>query len=97
MLETSDRPGVSDLQAIVQMVDELNGNPWDGPALEAIFKSFSNGISTKSLYENSVTKPSLISEAPQLHFAPSLILRRRTRRTFVDYYQGIIDQIMESC
>ena len=96
MLETSDRPGVSDLQAIIQMVDELNGNPWDGPALEAIFKSFANGISTESIYENSITKPTQISNAPQLHFAPSLILRRRTRRTFVDYYQGIIDQIMEN-
>ena len=96
MLETSDRPGVSDLQAIVQMVDELNGNPWDGPALEAILKSFANGISTQSLYENSITKPAQISDAPQIHFAPSLILRRRTRRTFVDYYQGIIDQLMEN-
>lgn len=95
MLETEDRPGVQDQQAIQEMVDELNGEPWDGPALEAILKSLANGISTESRYDRAMLRPAQISDVPQLHFAPSLILRRRRRRTFVDFYGKIVDQLKE--
>jgi very-short-patch-repair endonuclease len=95
MLETSDRPEVTDLQAIMQMVDELSDEPWDGKTIEAILKSFANGISTESQYQNNIERPSKILDSPQLNFAPTLILRKRTRRTFVDYYQQICGQLAE--
>ena len=93
MLEAEDRPGVRDQQAVQEMVDELNGEPWNSPALEAILKSLANGVSTKSRYDRSISSATQISDAPQLHFAPLLILRRRTRRTFVDFYEKILDQL----
>jgi len=95
MLETDDRPIVKDQQAIQEMVDELNGEPWDGPALEAILKSLANGISTESSFDRSILKPSYISDKPQMSFSPSLILRKRTRRSFVDFYRIIAEKIAE--
>lgn len=93
MLENEDRPSVRDQQAIQDMVDELDGAPWDDAALEAVLKSLANAVSTKSRYDRCITKPPQISEAPQLHFAPSLILRKRSRRTFVDFYSRIVKQL----
>lgn len=93
MLENEDRPSVRDQQAILEMVDDLDGSPWDGAALEAVLKSLANGVSTESQYDRSITKPTQISGAPQLYFAPSLILRKRTRRTFVDFYSRIVKQL----
>ncbi|MFC2141923.1 AAA domain-containing protein, partial [Acidobacteriota bacterium] len=93
MLETDDRPSVSDLQGIQSMVNELADDPWNGPSLDAILKSFANGISTQSKYENLIERPIHITESPTLHFAPAIILRKRTLRTYVDYYGSIIDQL----
>lgn len=93
MLENDDRPSVKDQQCIQVMVDELEGEPWDGPGIESVLKSLANGISTRSSYDRSILKPSNISDAPQLHFSPILILRKRTRRSFVDFYGKIIEQL----
>ena len=93
MLENEDRPSVQDQQAIQEMVDELDGAPWDGSALEAVLKSLANGVSTESRYDRDITKPAQISEALQLYFAPSLILRKRTQRTFVNFYSKIVKQL----
>ena len=46
MLENEDRPSVKDQQAIQEMVDELEGEPWNAPAMEAILNALANGIST---------------------------------------------------
>ena len=94
MLETEDRPGVGDQEAIQEMVDALDGEPWEAPALEAILKSLANGISTETRYDGNISRPSQLSEVPQLHFAPHLILRKRTRRTFVDFYEKILEQML---
>ncbi|MHA2251502.1 MAG: AAA domain-containing protein [Candidatus Kariarchaeaceae archaeon] len=95
MLEADDRPVVKDQQAIQEMVDGLNGEPWDSPALEAILKSLANCISTESSFDRSILKPSYISDKPQISFSPLLILRKRTRRSFVDFYRFIAEQIAE--
>ncbi|MFH1699802.1 MAG: AAA domain-containing protein [Candidatus Zixiibacteriota bacterium] len=93
MLENEDRPSVKDQQGIQEMVDELDGEPWQGSALEAVLKSLANGISTRSNYDRSMSKPSTISDAPQLYLSPTLILRKRTRRSFVDFYSKIVEQL----
>ncbi|MBT3192547.1 MAG: hypothetical protein HN341_08325, partial [Verrucomicrobia bacterium] len=95
MLETEDRPAVTDLQAIQAMVVDLDGEPWHGPSLEAALKSFANGISTQSVYDRSLERPARITEHPSLHLAPALLLRKRTRRSFVDFYKKIIEQLEE--
>ncbi len=93
MLENDDRPSVRDQQAIQEMVNELDGEPWDGSGLETVLKSLANGISTRSIYDRSLSKPSNISDAPQLHFSPTVILRKRTRRSFVEFYAMIVEQL----
>jgi len=96
MLESDDRPSVTDQQAIEEMAAELDGGPWNPSVLEAILKALANGISTESRYENDISRPAQISNVPQLHFAPLLILRKRTRRTFVDFYHRILEQLQEN-
>jgi very-short-patch-repair endonuclease len=95
MLETEDRPGVQDQEAIQEMVEKLEGEPWEDPALEDILKSLANGISTQSKYDRAISRPAQIGDIPQLHFAPLLILRKRSRRTFVDFYARIVEQLMD--
>lgn len=96
MLESEDRPIAKDEKSIQEMVDVLDGEPWDGPSLEAILKSLANGISTEGIFTRSTLKPAYISEKAQISFCPVLILRRRTRRSFVEFYGAIVDRISET-
>ncbi len=93
MLETADRPGVQEQRKIQEGIDELDGDPWEGSALENVLKSLANGISSESRYDRSMSRPAQISDIAQLHVAPSLILRKRSPRTFVEYFSKIVGLI----
>jgi len=44
-----------------------------------------------------MTRPTQISDVPQVYCAPVLILRKRTRRTFVDFHNRIVEQLEGGC
>jgi len=93
MLETSDRPNPSDLTEIEKDVVSLDGDPWERAHLEAVLKGFVNSLSFAGDYVSTLEKSGALSERPNIKLAPALILRKRTRRTFEDFYRQIIEQI----
>ena len=93
MLETSDRPEVADMRAVEDAVNELRGDPWSGPQMEATLRMLANVLSTNSRYDNTLDRQRLTSDFPVVSFSPALVMRRRTRRTFVSFYQQIIEQL----
>ena len=95
MLETSDRPNPTDLTGIEEDAIALDGDPWDAVGLERVLRGFANALPTTGDYAPSFEHAGGASEKPIVRLAPALILRKRTRRTFEDFYRQIIDQIKE--
>lgn len=95
MLETSDRPNPTDLTGIEEDAIALDGDPWDAVGLERALRGFANALPITGDYALSFEHAGGASEKPIVKLAPALILRKRTRRTFEDFYRQIIDQIKE--
>jgi len=93
MLDTADRPEVAGMTALDEAVSDLDGNPWEGPELEAALRMFANEISTQSRYDAGLDRVSGHAPTPVLSLSPAVILRRRTRRTFVSFYEQMIEQL----
>ena len=95
MLETTDRPNPSDLTSIENDAISLDGDPWDAVGLERVFRGFANSLPIAGDYAPSLEHAGGISEKPVVRLAPALILRKRTRRSFEDFYRQIIEQIKD--
>ena len=95
MLETTDRPTPPDLTDIENDAIRLDGEPWDAVGLERVLRGFANSLPITGDYAPSFEHAGGASEKPVVRLAPALILRKRTRRTFEDFYRQIIDQIKE--
>ena len=95
MLETSDRPNPTDLTNIENDVIAMDGDPWDGMGIECVLKGFANSLPIAGEYFPILDHGAGVSPKPIIRLAPALILRKRTRRTFEDFYRLIIDQIKE--
>ena len=52
-----------------------------------------NSASADGEYKDSLTPPEGANTAPVVHFAPALILRRRTERSFIRAFDDIIAQL----
>ncbi|MBU0661697.1 AAA family ATPase [Patescibacteria group bacterium] len=95
MLETTDRPNPTELRDIENDAISLDGDPWATEGLERVLKGFVNSLPVVGDYAPSFEHAGATYEKPRLKLAPALILRKRTRRTFEDFYQKIIDQVKE--
>jgi very-short-patch-repair endonuclease len=95
MLETTDRPNPTNLTEIENDTIALDGDPWDAVELERVLRGFANSLPIAGSYTSSLEYSGGASEKPAVRIAPALILRKRTRRTFEDFYRQIIDQIEE--
>lgn len=95
MLETTDRPTPPDLTDIKNDAASLDGDPWNAVGLERVLRGFANSLPITGDYAPSFEHAGGTSEKPVVSLAPALILRKRTRRTFEDFYRQIIDQIKE--
>ncbi len=93
MLDTSDRPEVAGMAALDEAVKELDGDPWKGPELEATLRMLTNELSTQSRYESTLDRATGNTATPIVSLSPAVILRRRTRRTFVSFYEQMIEQV----
>ncbi|MDH4080944.1 MAG: AAA domain-containing protein [Nitrospira sp.] len=93
MLETSDRPNPTDLTAIEDDAIALDGDPWTAIGLERALRGFANALPITGDYTLSLEHSGEAFQKPIVKLAPALILRKRTRRTFEDFYGQIIDQI----
>jgi signal recognition particle GTPase len=73
----------------------LDGDPWESVGLESVLRGFANSLPTAGEYSPSFDHSGPSSDRPRVKLAPALILRKRTRRTFEDFYRQIIEQVPE--
>ena len=95
MLETTDRPNPTDFTDIENDAIALDGDPWAAVDLERVLRGFANSLPITGDYTPSFEHGGGAAEKPVVRLAPALILRKRTRRTYEDFYRQIIDQIKD--
>ena len=93
MLETADRPNPTDLTEIERDALALDGDPWEIVGLERVLRGFANSLPVAGDYGTSFEHAGGSPAKPVVRLAPALILRKRTRRTFADFYGQIIEQV----
>jgi very-short-patch-repair endonuclease len=93
MLETADRPNPTDLTEIESDALGLSGDPLEDVGLESVLRGFANSLPIAGEYSPSLDYTGSSSDKPTVKLAPTLILRKRTRRTFEDFYRQIIEQV----
>ena len=93
MLDPQYRPDPQQLLSIEKELEEIGESVWDVGPLDGLLKSWVNSVSAKGGYSAALDPPERSSQTPAVHFAPALILRRRTERSFIRAFEDIISQL----
>ncbi len=94
MLEPQDRPqqGIQDIQELITgMGDAL----WDGTVAQEVLQTWINSTPSRGQFANNLTPQVGVSDYPVVHFAPALILRRRSEGNFAAVFEKIVKQLEE--
>ena len=94
MLDPQFLPDTDELHALEAQVAEIGDRIWDSAPVDAILSGWVHAASPKGIYlEDAPSRPGPRQSDPLIHFAPALILRKRTERSYIRVFQEIIEQI----
>jgi len=93
MLEPEDRPDAENQKSIENQIKEFGDSIWDTTFIHSVLKSWIHLVAPTGQYEESITPQTITDKNPNLHFAPSLILRKRTERNILRMFKDIIEQL----
>lgn len=89
MLETADRPPATDFTAL----EDRLSNVTSPNKLSPVLKTLANVLSTEGQFHDTNSKIDKCTTRPLVSPSPALILRRRNRRTFVSFYERILEEL----
>ena len=95
MLEPNRRPNLTVQKQIEQQTSGLANDLWHGASVRNLLKAYANALSADAQYEDSLVPESRISTEALVEFAPALILRKRSERTFQRAFKKIREQLEE--
>ena len=90
MLEVTDRPGPEEVAEITADLDRISGDVWHGDAIRSALCRWVNSVSPDGSFTDELSPEARIKEAPTVTWAPALILRKRTSRPLLDFYESVI-------
>jgi hypothetical protein len=93
MLDVQYRPPND--QIITEQLKEVGEDWWNQNSIEPVLRSWTNFFSSDAQYHHLSSRQSGAS-LPIVHFAPALILRKRTTRNLIQVYEKIIEQLKGS-
>lgn len=95
MLEPQDRPSPEEQGAAERELEGIGDAIWDRVRIHAILKAWVHAASSRGQYDDALNPPKEASPDPHIHFAPALILRKRTERSLLRMFQEITQQLRE--
>lgn len=93
MLEPQERPNPVEQNAINRQVEEISDALWDGIQIQVALKAWVNAVSSYGEFDNTLTPQTEVGQNPKIHFAPAVILRKRTERSLLRVFQEILEQL----
>jgi very-short-patch-repair endonuclease len=93
MFDPRDRLATAQEQAAYEPLKAAGDDAWDLHNVEAAITSWVHAASAKGEYETSLVPQNQCTEAPAARLAPAIILRRRTERGYVRFFQSVLDQL----
>ena len=93
MLEISDCPGISAQREIESRLERLGDNIWEQEQIAPVLKAWVHAVSPDGHYEHGLIRQPYGDDAPRVHLAPAVILRKRTERNLINALQEIVDQL----
>lgn len=98
MLDPSDRPDQNVVREIEQELSERGEDLWSNESLPPLLQTWVNAMdgraaNSSSLYKNDIKAQTGASEQIVVHFAPALILRKRSERGLNQAYSAILQEI----
>jgi len=95
MIDPQYRPNPEVINRINKECEEIGDNLADFDKIASILKRWVNSVSSNGTFEDTLIARKTVSTNPIVSFAPALILRKRTERSFVQIFSNIIE-LLES-
>jgi len=95
MIDPQYRPNPEVINKINKECEEIGDNLADLNKISSILKRWVNSVSSNGTFEDTLIASQTVSTNPIVSFAPALILRKRTERSFVQIFSNIIE-LLES-
>ncbi len=95
MLLPNERPAPSQQKTIEESLKAASESPWDQETIEPALRAWVRSLDHRGEYDESLTRPQTATDAPRIHLAPALILRRRTAQTVLSAIERVIRSLQE--
>jgi very-short-patch-repair endonuclease len=94
MLDPQDRPQQG-LDTIQNSITEMGDAIWDGTSPQEILQTWVNSVPGQGRFSNSLSPQDSTTPSPIVHFAPALVLRKRSEGNFALMFERIVNQLEE--
>ena len=93
MLDPSDRPDPDALRKVEEQLADVGERIWDSEPIDTILRTWVRSASPQGEYNSALSRLEGVPVDPTVTFAPALILRKRTDRSYVQAFESIITQL----
>ena len=93
MLDPQYRPDPQELLSIEEELEKIGESVWAVGPLDGLLKSWVHSVDARGEYNAALERPGSSGQTPVVHFAPALILRARTERSYIRAFEDIINQL----
>ena len=93
MIDPQYRPEPDELRALEEQVSDAAEELWRPPHLDTALSGWVHSVSPRGVYREALSAEGGILEDPHVYFAPAVILRKRTERSFLRAFREIIGQL----
>jgi very-short-patch-repair endonuclease len=93
MLEPDERPDINETNLIEELITQMGDAIWSEKHLHNILKAWLHSIPNSKEYSISISPQKEVLVSPLVHFAPAVIMRKRTERSMVRAFKEICENL----
>ncbi|NDD29139.1 MAG: hypothetical protein EB084_12815 [Proteobacteria bacterium] len=94
MLDTAEAPPLEVARDVEELLAEVGDDLFESDELQAALQLWADSIGAR--YDNTLARQKVAGDKPTLHFAPAIIVRKRTERSLLRFFDRAIDDMSRS-
>ena len=95
MLLPSEKPQPEQQRSVEESLKAAAENPWDKSTIIPALRAWVRSLDSRGDFEDTIARQTQASDSPLIHFAPALILRRRTSQTVLAAIERILRSLQD--